>query len=418
MNISISQSSPIRLYPRQIAYYLLNNNLPAYDSNFSLAVRIANQYGKISKLIAHIIIVATLSMAIFRILDNQLWDLTGLPNLAKTLLILLLSIFTMEYLGRLWSAPENCTDLPEEVDDFRDYVADHSYRIYYVISFLGIIDLLVILSILHNIISGDINSWPNYVVILGLFKLSRYIPGFEIVGAVVKKERQILMASLLSLGFLVVILSTALYLAERNVQPEVFKNIPTALWWGIVTMTTTGYGDITPITPVGRIVGGVAMLGGIAMLAIPAGILASGFAAEIRHREQINNWQIISNLELFKDLDSSCIADITRHLRSLVLPKNTVVFKKNSAPDAIYFIADGAVEVQIHPRPTSTITLQKGDVFGETGLLENRKRNATIKTIRATRLMALDLQDFHRLANDHASLKKKVEFINLSRKTT
>ena len=418
MNISISQSSPIRLYPRQIAYYLLNNNLPAYDSNFSLAVRIANQDGKISKLIAHIIIVATLSMAIFRILDNQLWDLTGLPNLAKTLLILLLSIFTMEYLGRLWSAPENCTDLPEEVDDFRDYEADHSYRIYYVISFLGIIDLLVILSILHNIISGDINSWPNYVVILGLFKLSRYIPGFEIVGAVVKKERQILMASLLSLGLLVVILSTALYLAERNVQPEVFKNIPTALWWGIVTMTTTGYGDITPITPVGRIVGGVAMLGGIAMLAIPAGILASGFAAEIRHREQINNWQIISNLELFKDLDSSCIADITRHLRSLVLPKNTVVFKKNSAPDAIYFIADGAVEVQIHPRPTSTITLQKGDVFGETGLLENRKRNATIKTIRATRLMALDLQDFHRLANDHASLKKKVEFINLSRKTT
>ena len=418
MNISISQSSSIRLYPRQIAYYLLNNNLPAYDSNFSLAVRIANQYGKISKLIAHIIIVATLSMAIFRILDNQLWDLTGLPNLAKTLLILLLSIFTMEYLGRLWSAPENCTDLPEEIDDFRESLADHYYRIYYVISFLGIIDLLVILSILHNIISGDLNSWPNYLVILGLFKLNRYIPGFDIVGAVVKKERQILMASLLSLGLLVVILSTALYLAERNVQPEVFKNIPTALWWGIVTMTTTGYGDITPITPVGRIVGGVAMLGGIAMLAIPAGILASGFAEEIRYREQINNWQIISNLELFKDLDSSCIADITRHLRSIVLPKNTVVFKKNSAPDAIYFIADGAVEVQIHPRPTSTITLQKGDVFGETGLLENRKRNATIKTIRATRLMALDLQDFHRLANDHASLKKKVEFINLSRKTT
>jgi CRP-like cAMP-binding protein len=123
-------------------------------------------------------------------------------------------------------------------------------------------------------------------------------------------------------------------------------------------------------------------------------------------------------LELFKDLDSSCIADITRHLRSVVLPKNTVVFKKNSVPDAIYFIADGAVEVQIYPRPPSTITLQKGDVFGETGLLENRKRNATIKTIRATRLMALDLQDFHRLANDHASLKKKVECINLSRKTT
>jgi len=417
MNISISQSPPIRLSPRQITYYALNNSLPAYDSNYSFAARITNQYGKLGKLVAQIITVAILFMTIFRILEGQLWELTGLPNLEKILLILLLSIFTTEYLGRLWSAPENCTDLPEETDDFREYVADHHYRFYYVISFLGIIDLLVILSILHNLIGVDLNSWPNYVLVLGLFKLSRYIPGIEIVGAVVKKERQILTASLLSLGLLVVILSTALYLAERNAQPDVFKNIPTALWWGIVTMTTTGYGDITPVTSIGRILGGLAMLGGIAMLAIPAGILASGFAEELRHREQINNWQIISNLELTRDLDSNCIADITRHLRSIVLPKNTVVFKKNSSPDAIYFIADGAVEVQIHPRPPSPIILKKGDVFGEAGLLENRKRNATIRTIRATRLMALDLHDFHRLANDHASLKKKIESINLSRKT-
>ena len=73
--------------------------------------------------------------------------------------------------------------------------------------------------------------------------------------------------------------------------------------------------------------------------------------------------------------------------------------------------------MQIHPRPPSPIILKKGDVFGEAGLLENRKRNATIKTIDATRLMALDLHDFHRLANDHASLKKKIESINLSRKS-
>ena len=128
MNISNSQSPPIRLNPRQIAYYFLNNNLPAYDNNVSLAVRITNQYGKLSKLIAHIIILAIFSMAIFRVLENQLWDLIGLPNLAKTLLILLLSIFTIEYLGRLWSAPDICTDLPEEVDDFREYLADHNYR--------------------------------------------------------------------------------------------------------------------------------------------------------------------------------------------------------------------------------------------------------------------------------------------------
>jgi len=170
MNISISQSPPIRLNPRQIAHYVLNNNLPAYDSNFSLAVRITNQYGKLSKLIAHIIILAILYMTIFRILENQLWELTGLPNLAKTLLILLLSIFTTEYLGRLWSAPESCTNLSIEIDDIRENEADYYYRVNYLISFLGIIDLLVILSILHNIVGSDLNSWPNYVVVLGLFK--------------------------------------------------------------------------------------------------------------------------------------------------------------------------------------------------------------------------------------------------------
>ena len=417
MNISSSQPSPVELNARQIAYYILNNNLPAYDSNYSLASMIKSQYGRLSKLVANIIIFAILSMVIFRILENQLWELMGLPNLEKVLLFLLLTIFTVEYLGRVWSAPENSTDLPEEADDFREYASEHYYRFYYVVSFIGVIDLVVILSLLHNIIGVDLNSWPNYLVVLGLFKLSRYIPGIEIVGAVVKKERQILTASLLCLGLLVVILSTALYLAERNAQPEVFKNIPTALWWGIVTMTTTGYGDITPITSIGRILGGVAMLGGIAMLAIPAGILASGFTEELRHREQINNWKIISSLELFHDLDSSCIADITLHLRSIVLPKNTVVFKKNSSPDAIYFIADGEVEVLIHPRPPTPIILKKGEVFGEAGLLENRKRNATIKTICATRLMALNLNDFHRLANDHISLKKKFELINSSRKT-
>jgi len=95
MNISISQSPPIRLTTRQITYYALNNALPAYDSNYSFAVRIANQYGKLSKLIAHILTVAILSMAILRIIESQLWELTGLPSLEKILLIILLSIFTI-----------------------------------------------------------------------------------------------------------------------------------------------------------------------------------------------------------------------------------------------------------------------------------------------------------------------------------
>jgi len=212
-----------------------------------------------------------------------------------------------------------------------------------------------------------------------------------------------------------VVISTALYLVERAAQPDIFKSVPHSMWWGIVTMTTTGYGDMTPLTGWGRLLGALSMLVGIAMLAMPAGILANGFAEEIKRREQLLVWQILSNLSLFKNLDAACIAEVASALKIRVLPARTVVVKKNEFSDAMYIIANGEVEVEIKPKPRTPVLLSTGNVFGEAGLLENKKRNATVRTVRASKFLVLEMRDFHRIASGHPLLMEKMQQINLSR---
>jgi voltage-gated potassium channel len=236
------------------------------------------------------------------------------------------------------------------------------------------------------------------------------------VGTVIKNESQTLSALVLTLGILVIVLSTALYLIENAAQPEMFKSVANSMWWGIVTMTTTGYGDMAPVTWIGRVIGACAMLVGIAMLAMPAGILSNGFAEEIKRREQLRAWQIISNLELFSGLESGCIADIANCLKTQIIPARSAVVKKNAVADSMFFIVDGEVEVEIKPRPPQPIRLKTGDIFGEAGLLDNKLRNATIRTIKTTRFLVLELRDFHAIAKEHPELMDRIKAIDEKRK--
>ena len=282
---------------------------------------------------------------------------------------------------------------------------------------MGVLDLLVIGSLAYALVSGDYSTWPSFVMVLALFKFSRLIPGLDLVGTVIKNERQTLSALVLTLGILVIVLSTALYLIENAAQPDMFKSVANSMWWGIVTMTTTGYGDMAPVTWVGRVIGACAMLVGIAMLAMPAGILSNGFAEEIKRREQLRAWQIISNLELFSGLESGCIADIANCLKTQIIPARSAVVKKNAVADSMFFIVDGEVEVEIKPRPPQPIRLKTGDIFGEAGLLDNKRRNATIRTVRTTRFLVLELRDFHNIANEHPELMDRIKAIDEKRKS-
>src|SRR5207245_9143305 len=105
--------------------------------------------------------------------------------------------------------------------------------------------------------------------------------------------------------------SRVAYLLEGDANPDAFASIPAALWWGIVTMTTTGYGDVVPQTAGGRVLAGVVMIGGILVFALWAGIIANGYAHELRRREFLRTWELVAKVPFFHNLGAAllrCVA--------------------------------------------------------------------------------------------------------------
>jgi voltage-gated potassium channel len=239
---------------------------------------------------------------------------------------------------------------------------------------------------------------PPIFVILGLLlatvKIARYVPGFGLVAAVFRAERHALFAALVVLGVLLVLSSGAMYVLERDAQPQVFTSIPKTLWWGIVTIASVGYGDMTPVTPLGRVFGGVVILIGIATFAVPAGLLATGFAAELRKRDFVVTWRAVAQVPLFARLDANVIAEIARLLRPEIVPPRYAIMRRGDAADTMCFIVSGEVEVEL---AQGTVSLRNGQFFGEIALLYDRPRSASVTAVTECHLLVLDVRDFRHL---------------------
>ncbi len=304
-----------------------------------------------------------------------------------------LVVFTLEYALRIWIAPESIHHHAPSAG---------KSRFVYVRSFLGVVDLMVVVPYWLDLILSVGSEAVIVGELLVALKLARYSPGLTLFVAVFKNERRALLSELVVLSVLLLLASGLMFLIEHPAQPNVFISIPHSLWWGIVTMATVGYGDMTPITPLGRILAGFVMLLGIAMIAVPAGILATGFGNEIRKRDFMVNSRTIAQLPLFAGLDASHIAEITRVLRPQAIPSRSVIVRKGERADAMFFIISGEVEVDVKPIP---VVLKRGDFFGEIALLRDIERTATVTAISDCQLLALFVRDFGRLMEQFPSLK-------------
>src|SRR5262249_13341827 len=159
-------------------------------------------------------------------------------------------------------------------------------------------------------------------------------PGVELIARVVRNERAALTAVMVL--FVIVLLSAATlaHFAEGPTQPDDFGSVPSALWWAIVTLTTTGYGDVVPKTPLGRMLGCAVMICGIGVLALLAGILATGFSEEVKRREFVRVWELVAKVPFFADVGAVAISDIVARLRSRNYPTNSVVVRRGGPGDA------------------------------------------------------------------------------------
>jgi voltage-gated potassium channel len=201
---------------------------------------------------------------------------------------------------------------------------------------------------------------------------------------------------------LLVFASAVMFGLEREAQPQVFASIPHTMWWTIVTMATVGYGDVVPITAAGKLFGGMVMILGIAMFAVPAGILATGFASELRKRDVVVTWQTVAKVPLFAELDAARIAEIARLLKREIVPAKYVVVRRGEPAEAMFFIMSGELEVDLQPQPRR---MGPGHYFGEIALLRDTVRTATVTTITECQLLTLDVADFRRLLDAHPQLR-------------
>lgn len=186
--------------------------------------------------------------------------------------IVSVAVFTVEYGGRLWAATEH-----------PDYTHWLWGRLRYAISPYMLIDLIAILPF-YFVAVGDTRMLRALRLLrfMRLLKLTRYSESLQLLkdAAYMKREELIIT------GFVGVILlllsSSMMYFAERTAQPEEFSSIPAALWWGVITLTTVGYGDIHPVTTPGQVIGATVAVIGVGLFALPASILASGLIEAAR----------------------------------------------------------------------------------------------------------------------------------------
>lgn len=186
-------------------------------------------------------------------------------------------VFTVEYLLRVWT----CTCYPE-------FSHPISGRIRYAFSFMMIIDILAIIPFYLTLLT-PLN--PGIVKLLRLlrlfriFKLLRYYRASEVIYEVFRKNRDYLISVMVIQAIFLILVSYTIFLVESDAQPDAFQDVDNAIWWAVVTMTTVGYGDMYPVTDLGKALTTIVLLIGVGLIALPTGIIASGFLEAMRfHR--------------------------------------------------------------------------------------------------------------------------------------
>ncbi len=299
--------------------------------------------------------------------------------------LLSLIVFTVEYGLRVWVAPEH---------DPHRHLSTRRARWQFVSSPLGVIDLLAVLPFwLALIAPADLRVILVFRIVRFL-KLARYSPAMRSLLDALYSERRALTGCFVLLLGATLVVASIMHVIERDVQPDKFGTIPDAMWWAIVTLGTIGYGDVVPVTALGRVIASFTIFLGLIMVALPIGIVSTAFADEIHRRDFVVTWSMVARVPLFAELRASEIADIMRLLRAQQIEPGVTIARRGEPAHSMYFVAAGEVEIALKDRH---IRLGPGHFFGEVAALRRARRSATAIATTRTSLLVLDAHDLHAL---------------------
>jgi voltage-gated potassium channel len=303
------------------------------------------------------------------------------------------TIFILEYIGRLWTAPEHPA--------LRG-LSPTAARLRVVTMPLMMIDFVAIMPFFIEPFAGVDLTVIRVLRVVRFYRLARYVPALATISRVIAAEWRPLMGSVVLFIGLLLITGVLMYIAEGSVQPDRLGDVPSAMWWAVVTLSTVGYGDIVPVTAFGKFIAALTMVFGILFMALPVGIIASGFQQEIRRRDFVVTFAMVARVPLFAALEVSTIARLVGILRALKISSGSDIVTRGEPADGMYFIASGEVEIILSDR---RVTLSEGDFFGEIALLKpDAKRTATVVATRSCELLKLEQRDFQGLLERHFDL--------------
>jgi voltage-gated potassium channel len=205
------------------------------------------------------------------VLESVEWIDRSYGAMLETINNAVVVVFLAEYALRLWT----CVELPQ----YRHPVIG---RLRYVFTPMMIIDLLAIAPVFLIGFGMDLRSLRMFrtVRLFRVFKVTRYVRALETIRHVLRDKREQLAMTIGIVLFLLLITSSLMYELEHDAQPQAFSSIPATMWWAVASLTTVGYGDLYPITPLGKLLAAISAVLGVGLVALPAGILASGFSSD------------------------------------------------------------------------------------------------------------------------------------------
>jgi voltage-gated potassium channel len=292
-----------------------------------------------------------------------------------------LIVFTVEYALRLWIAGAHET---------RGGVKPGHAAWAYATSFNGIVDLVSVLPFwIAPFLPVDLRIIQVFRV-FRFMKLARYSVGVRSLLDALYEERRPLLGCAVIFAGVTLLAASLMHLAERGAQPEKFGTIPLAMWWAVTTLGTTGYGDVVPVTLLGRFINAATIMCALVMIALPVGLVATAFADQVHKRDFVVTWGMVARVPLFSGLSAAEIASVVRLLSSQSFEAGDIVVRRGDPAESMFFIASGEIEIQLQG---GRKRLGAGHFFGEVGALRKARRSATVTAVKRTNLLVLESSD-------------------------
>ena len=307
-----------------------------------------------------------------------------------------IAAYTIEYTARVWSSVEDPRIAAR---------GPMKGRFAFALRPLMIVDFLAFApSYLTLVLPIDLRVLRIFRL-LRLVKLARYSQALPALLAVLYAQRSALFASFVLTLCVMCFSADLMHIAEGGVQPHVFGTMPEAMYWAITTLTTVGYGDKVPITPIGKLIAGVTEVTGLLLFALPIGILANGFVSDLYRRQFAITWSMIKRQPLLVGMDVQAVSEVFDTLSAKLIREHTQIAVVGHTANMLYLIASGRASLE---GKAESYQLEPGDVFGQESLEVGATFQSTVTARSEMRLLVLAGDDLRRLARKYPLLHRRL----------